>query len=120
MTNGLPMVTVKLRVVGFIARICLNIYFQTLIVCFLSAINAFYDQGNDYSLILSLLVEAAIHWMEIGLLLRILKIVVYTKDLKQVKDDPMVKHFSSLKQNWLKKQARRKESSQVYSCVPEI
>ena len=63
---------------------------------------------------LSLLVEAAIHWMEIGLLLQVLKIVIYQKDLKQVKDDPMLKAFASLKQKWMKEQAGRSKASQVH------
>ena len=67
-------------------------------------------------MILSLIVEAAIHWMEIGLFLELLKIVIYQKDVKQVKDDPLIKAFSTLKCNWLKEQAERKKRKLVFSC----
>ena len=76
----------------------------------------FHAKGYDYKMILTLLVEAAIHWMEVGLLLQILKIVIYQKDMKQTKDDPMLKVFSALKQKWLKEQAGRKKKAQVGCC----
>ena len=74
-------------------------------------------KGSDFETILSLLVEAAIHWMEIGLLLRLLKIVVYTKDLKQIKNDPMINCFAALKQTCLKEQAKKQKIDKVFECI---
>ena len=72
-------------------------------------------QGCEYDTILSLIVEAAIHWMEIGLLLRVLKIVVYVKDMKQVQGDVLLKKFRLLKDKWLKEKENRKKLKKVSS-----
>eukprot|EP00795_Rhopilema_esculentum_P000775 gene776-10504_t len=71
-------------------------------------------QGCEYETILSLIVEAAIHWMEIGLLLRVLKIVVYVKDMKQIQSDFLLKKFRLLKDQWLKEKESRKKLKKAH------
>ncbi len=61
-------------------------------------------------LILRLILEAAIHWMQIGLPLRILKIVAYPKDIDA---SPLVDYFGKLKRDWLIKEGKRKLKRKV-------
>eukprot|EP00794_Sanderia_malayensis_P007284 gene7284-8097_t len=66
-------------------------------------------QGYSPEMILCLIVEAAIHWMQIGLPLRVLKIVAYTKDFKQIKGDNLLDNFQTLKKKWLVKEEQRRK-----------
>ena len=51
-----------------------------------------------------LIVEAAIHWMQIGLPLKCLKVVVYTRHPSQPDKSvlELVKYFNALKKKWNK------------------
>ena len=49
---------------------------------------------------LRLIVETAIHWMRIGLPLKVLKIVVFSRDNRKVDQDPLLKYYRELKLKW--------------------
>lgn len=49
---------------------------------------------------LRLIVETAIHWMRIGLPLKVLKIVIFSRNNSNLENDPMLKYFKELKSKW--------------------
>ena len=51
-------------------------------------------------MMLRLIVETAIHWMQIGLPLKILKIVVFSRDNKELDKNPLLAYYKELKQKW--------------------
>jgi len=58
------------------------------------------DQGYSQKMMLRLIVETAIHWMQIGLPLKILKIVVFSRDNKELDKNPLLAYYKELKQKW--------------------
>ncbi len=50
---------------------------------------------------LRLIVDAAVHWMQIGLPLKTLKIVVYAEPLDRIDENPLLQDFNALKQKWM-------------------
>lgn len=60
------------------------------------------DQGYSKQLMLRLIVEATIHWMQVGLPLKVLKIVVYTRHSDTPDDNvlQLTRYFEELKKKW--------------------
>ena len=49
---------------------------------------------------LCLMVEAAIHWMQVGLPLKILKIVILARYESEISQHPLLSYFRDLKMQW--------------------
>ena len=49
---------------------------------------------------LRLMVETAIHWMRIGLPLKILKIVIFARYENEIEENPLLPYFKDLKDKW--------------------
>ena len=50
---------------------------------------------------LRLMVETAIHWMQIGLPLKILKIVIFARYENEIEENPLLLYFKDLKEKWV-------------------
>ena len=59
---------------------------------------------KDYSheTMLRLMVETAIHWMRIGLPLKVLKIVIFARYENEIEENPLLPYFADLKRKWMK------------------
>ena len=64
---------------------------------------------------LKLIIETAIHWMEIGLPLKILKIVVFARNLNHIDQSPLLNYFRNLKGKWEERIKKEREEPEV-SC----
>ena len=65
---------------------------------------------------LRFIVESAIHWMQIGLPLRLLKVVIFSRtpnDEKRTSSDPLCSYFQEIKDKWLKKLEKEKTKKVV-------
>ena len=51
---------------------------------------------------LRLMVETAIHWMRIGLPLKILKIVIFARYENEIEENPLLPYFKDLKDKWMR------------------
>ena len=47
------------------------------------------------------MVETAIHWMRIGLPLKILKIVIFARYENEIEENPLLPYFKDLKDKWM-------------------
>ena len=65
---------------------------------------------------LRLIVETAIHWMQIGLPLKVLKIVVFSRDTRKTDQDPLLKYYRELKHKWVDILKKSRDQPQV-SCM---
>ncbi len=52
-------------------------------------------------MMLRLTAETAIHWMQIGLPLKMINIVIYTTNFIGINRDPMLHCFKNLKSKWI-------------------
>lgn len=59
-------------------------------------------QGYGQKMMLRLIVETAIHWMRIGLPLKILKIVIFSRDNSKIDSNPLLHYFKELNLKWSK------------------
>ena len=50
---------------------------------------------------LRLMVETAIHWMRVGLPLKLLKIVIFARYENEIEENPLLPYFKDLKEKWL-------------------
>eukprot|EP00794_Sanderia_malayensis_P007282 gene7282-8093_t len=78
------------------------------------------DQGYSQNMMLRLIVEAAIHWMQIGLPLKILKIVIFAHDLTKIGKHPLLDYFDKLKQKWIKKMEKDKKDPEVHRIEYDV
>ncbi len=72
------------------------------------------SQGYGQNMMLRLIVEAAIHWMQIGLTLKVLKIVIFARDLNKINSHPLMSYFEALKEKWVLKMEKDKEEVGLY------
>ena len=64
---------------------------------------------------LKLIVETAIHWMQIGLLLKVLKIVIFARNLNHIDQNPLLSYFRNLNAKWVERMKKEEEEPEV-SC----
>ena len=70
-------------------------------------------KGYSQQMMLRLIVEAAVHWMKIGLPLKVLKIVIYDRNLGGVDKHPLLSYFRDLKVKWGEIMAKENEEPEV-------
>ncbi|XP_065058675.1 uncharacterized protein LOC135686383 isoform X2 [Rhopilema esculentum] len=78
------------------------------------------DQGYSQQMMLRLIVEAAVHWMKIGLPLKVLKIVVYDRNLGGVDKHPLLSYFRELKVKWDEIMAKENEEPEVHPIEYDV
>ena len=70
-------------------------------------------KGYSQQMMLRLIVEAAVRWMKIGLPLKVLKIVIYDRNLGGVDKHPLLSYFRDLKVKWGEIMAKENEEPEV-------
>jgi len=76
------------------------------------------DKDYSHETMLRLMVETAIHWMLIGLPLKVLKIVIFARYENEIEENPLLPYFKDLKEKWMsifeKEKAKPKEHPITY------
>ena len=68
-------------------------------------------------MMMRLIIETAIHWMQIGLPLKLLKIVVFARDLKKISKDPLLEYFANLKGKCIAKMEKEEKAEVVCEII---